>query len=78
VVAGPIDEGEPPLQKLAKQIGNFGTGRLTVLSLIGSYARSIPRRGYTPAHLSTRGFGFTILEAMPADAPVVCRKSVAS
>jgi len=72
VVAGPMNEGEPPLQKLAKQLGISErvvfTGFITDSKLCALYSAA---RVYACPSLY-EGFGFTILEAMACDAPVVC------
>jgi glycosyltransferase involved in cell wall biosynthesis len=72
VIAGPMNEGEPPLQKLAKQLGISErvvfTGFITDSKLCALYSAA---RVYACPSLY-EGFGFTILEAMACDAPVVC------
>jgi len=72
VIAGPMNEGDPHLQKLAEELGIservIFTGFIADSKLCALYSAA---RVYACPSLY-EGFGFTVLEAMACGAPVVC------
>ncbi len=75
VIAGPMNEGEPQLKRLAEDLGiaskiNF-TGFVDDRDLPALYSGA---RVYVCPSLY-EGFGFTILEAMACGTPVVCSRA---
>lgn len=72
VIAGPMNEGESRLKKLAQELGVGGqiifTGAVNDNELSPLYSAA---RVYACPSLY-EGFGFTVLEAMACGAPVVC------
>ena len=74
VIAGPMNEGEAELKKLACELeiseSVIFTGRVDDLDLCALYSGA---RVYACPSLY-EGFGFTVLEAMACGAPVVCSR----
>lgn len=72
VIAGPTDEGQPALKKLARELGVAEqvvfTGAVDDIELAALYSAA---RVYACPSLY-EGFGFTVLEAMACGSPVVC------
>ena len=72
VIAGPMDQGELPLQRLARELhidqDVLFTGLVDDSELAALYSAA---RVYACPSLY-EGFGFTVLEAMSCGAPVVC------
>jgi glycosyltransferase involved in cell wall biosynthesis len=75
VIAGPLGEGKPILQRLAAEFGIaeyvVSTGFVNDADLRALYSDA---RVYVCPSLY-EGFGFTVLEAMACGAPVVCSSS---
>ena len=74
VIAGPMQEGEQPLRRLAQELGIAGqivfTGFVPDADLPALYSGASV---YACPSLY-EGFGFTVLEAMACGVPVVCSK----
>lgn len=72
VIAGPMGEGKPVLQRLAAELGVAGhvvfTGFVNDADLRALYSGA----GVCVCPSLYEGFGFTVLEAMACGAPVVC------
>lgn len=75
VIAGPMGEGKPVLQRLADKLGVAGhvvfTGFVNDADLRALYSGA--RVCVCPSFYE--GFGFTVLEAMASGTPVVCSSS---